>query len=87
MKVDKSIFPVDFVVLYIEEDREVPLIQGRPFLVTGRALIDVQRGELTLRINEEEVRFNIYRALKFPVEKNTCNTIDILENCVNITIA
>ncbi|XP_022883717.1 uncharacterized protein LOC111400543 [Olea europaea var. sylvestris] len=42
VKVDKFIFLVDFVVLDMEEDQEFPLISGRPFLATGRALIDVQ---------------------------------------------
>ncbi|XP_068649564.1 uncharacterized protein [Aristolochia californica] len=55
VKVDKFIFLADFVVLDMEEDEEVPLILGRPFLATGRALIDVQKGELTLRVNKEEV--------------------------------
>ena len=41
VKVDKFIFPADFVVLDMEEDQEVPLILGRPFLAMGRALIDV----------------------------------------------
>ncbi|XP_073049542.1 uncharacterized protein [Primulina eburnea] len=36
VKVDKFIFPVDFVVLDVEEDREIPLILGRPFLATGK---------------------------------------------------
>ncbi|XP_073153645.1 uncharacterized protein [Henckelia pumila] len=45
VKVDKFIFPADFVVLDMEEDQNVPLILGRPFLETGRALIDVQEGE------------------------------------------
>ncbi|XP_068648802.1 uncharacterized protein [Aristolochia californica] len=43
VKVDKFIFPADFVVLDMEKDEEVPLILGRPFLATGRALIDVQK--------------------------------------------
>ncbi|XP_042992364.1 uncharacterized protein LOC122318797, partial [Carya illinoinensis] len=64
VKVDKFIFPADFVVLDMEEDEEVPLILGRPFLATGRALIDVQKGELTLRVNKEEVMFNIYQAMR-----------------------
>ncbi|KAL5548145.1 hypothetical protein UlMin_003376 [Ulmus minor] len=38
VKVDKFIFPADFIVLDMEEDREVPLILGRPFLATGRTL-------------------------------------------------
>ncbi|KAL5560543.1 hypothetical protein UlMin_036754 [Ulmus minor] len=49
IKVDKFIFPADFVVLDMEEDREIPLILGRPFLATGRTLIDVQQGKLILR--------------------------------------
>ena len=55
MKVGKFIFPVDFVVLDMEEDPEVPFILGRPFLATDGALIDVQSGGLTLRVNGEEV--------------------------------
>lgn len=42
VKVDKFIFPANFIVLDMTEDFEVPLILGRPFLVIGRALIDVQ---------------------------------------------
>ena len=65
VKVNKIIFLVDFVVLDIEEDREIPLILGRPFLATGRALIDIHSGNLTLRVNDEEVHFNIYHTMKF----------------------
>ncbi|XP_062113998.1 uncharacterized protein LOC133825010 [Humulus lupulus] len=41
VKVDKFIFPADFIVLDMEEDSNVPIILGRPFLATGQALIDV----------------------------------------------
>jgi len=41
VKVDKFIFPVDFVVLDIEEDEDVLIILGRSFLATSRTLIDV----------------------------------------------
>ena len=41
VKIDKFIFPADFVVLNMEEDFEMPLILGRPFLAIGRTLIDV----------------------------------------------
>ncbi|XP_073153213.1 uncharacterized protein [Henckelia pumila] len=54
VKVDKFIFPVDFVVLDMEEDLDMPLILGRPFLATGKALIDVQKGELLLRDTFQE---------------------------------
>ena len=82
VKVDKFIFPADFVVLDMEEDQEVPLILGRPFLATGRALIDVQKGELTLRVNKEEVMFNIYQAMRFLEDPSTCFRIDVIEQCI-----
>ena len=41
IKVDKFIFPADFIVLDMEADKEIPIILGRPFLATGEALIDV----------------------------------------------
>ena len=60
----KFIFPVDFVVINIEEDKQVSLLLGRPFLATRVALIDVKKGELTLRMGDEEVHFNLNQSLK-----------------------
>ena len=48
----------------IEEDKQVPLLPGRPFLSTGVALIDVKKGELTLKVGDEEVHFNFNQSLK-----------------------
>ena len=76
VKVGKFIFPVDFVVMQMEEDTQVPLLLGRPFLATGAALIDVQKGELTLRVEDEAVHFNINRILEHPnVEGDSCMAI------------
>ena len=59
VKVGKFIFPMDFVVMKMEEDNQVPLLLGRPFLATGVALIDFKKGELTLRVRNEAVHFNL----------------------------
>ena len=48
VKVGKFILTDDFIILDMEEDERIPIILGRPFLATGRALIDVQKGELKL---------------------------------------
>ena len=48
----------------MEEEKQVPLLLGRPFLATGAALIDVKKGELTLRVNTKEVNFNLNQSLK-----------------------
>lgn len=53
IKVDRFYLPVDFVVLDMEEDKDIPLIFGRPFMATARTLIDVEEGTLTLRIMDE----------------------------------
>ena len=66
VKVGKFVFPVDFVVMQMEKDTQVPLLLGRPFLATRATLIDVKKGELTLRVGDEAVQFNINRSLEHP---------------------
>ena len=74
----------------IEEDTQVPLLLGRPFLDTGAALIDVQKGELTLRVGNEEVHFNLNRSLEHPdvdaescmaVENNSLLSVELNSDC------
>ena len=83
IKVGKFIFPVDFVVIDIEEDKQVPLLLGRPFLATGAALIDVKKGELTLRVGDEVVHFNLNHSLKQPELINA--DCDIVETKIPIS--
>nr|GEW73706.1 reverse transcriptase domain-containing protein [Tanacetum cinerariifolium] len=59
VKVGVFHFPADFVVVDFEPDPRVPLILGRCFLKTGRALIDMHKGELTLRIRNEAITYNL----------------------------
>ena len=73
VNVGKFVFPVDFVVMKMEEDTQVPLLFERPFIATGAALIDIQKGELTLRVGDEAVQFNINRSLEHPnVKSDSC---------------
>nr|GFD04168.1 reverse transcriptase domain-containing protein [Tanacetum cinerariifolium] len=57
-------FPVDFVVVDFEPDPRVPLILERCFLKTSRALIDVYKGELTLRIGNEAITYNLDQTVR-----------------------
>ncbi|XP_057760378.1 uncharacterized protein LOC130980745 [Arachis stenosperma] len=59
VKVGKFFFPADFVILDIGEDENAFIILGRPFLATGRALIDVEVGELVLRVHDEQMVFHM----------------------------
>ncbi|XP_076960324.1 uncharacterized protein LOC143636677 [Bidens hawaiensis] len=64
VKVDKFVFTVDFVILDIEADDQVPLILGRPFLRTAKALIDIFDGKITLRVGEENVSFDVVKSMR-----------------------
>ncbi|XP_062093814.1 uncharacterized protein LOC133799840 [Humulus lupulus] len=62
VRVDKFIFPTDFIVLDYEMDREVPIILGRPILATRRTLIDVQKAKLNHE--QEEKLLEVLRKFK-----------------------
>ncbi|KAK1411409.1 hypothetical protein QVD17_37958 [Tagetes erecta] len=68
VKVDKFVFPVDFVVLDMEADAKVPIILGRPFLRTAHAIIDVFKGKITLHVGEDIAIFKIPE----PIENVKC---------------
>ncbi|KAA3465833.1 hypothetical protein EPI10_000971 [Gossypium australe] len=48
VRVDKFIFPTNFIILDFEANKKVPIILGRPFLAIDKTLIDVQKCELTM---------------------------------------
>ncbi|GJT09469.1 hypothetical protein Tco_0856511 [Tanacetum coccineum] len=62
-------------------DPRVPLILGRSFLKTSRALIDVYEGELTLRVDNEAITYNLDQTLRYSVNYNDmmANRIDVVE--------
>nr|GEV36521.1 reverse transcriptase domain-containing protein [Tanacetum cinerariifolium] len=80
-KVGKFYFPIDFVVVDFEADPHVPLILGRSFLRTGRALIDVYRKEITLRYNDKAVTFNHNQTMRYSstYDDMSVNRIDVID--------
>ncbi|GJW14097.1 reverse transcriptase domain-containing protein [Tanacetum coccineum] len=81
VKVGVFQFPADFVVVDFEPDPRVPLILGRCFLKTSRDLIDVYEGELTLRVDNEAITYNLDQTSRYSVNYNdmTANRIDVVE--------
>nr|GEX61074.1 reverse transcriptase domain-containing protein [Tanacetum cinerariifolium] len=73
-------FPTDFVVVNFEADPCVPLILGRSFLRTDRALIDVYGEEITLQVNDEAVTFNLNQTTRYSstYDDLSVNRIDII---------
>ncbi|GKF14316.1 reverse transcriptase domain-containing protein [Tanacetum coccineum] len=80
VKVGKFHFPIDFVVFDFEADSRVPLILGRSILRTGRALIDVYGEDITLRVDNEAVTFNLDQTTRYSSTNNkSVNRIDIID--------
>ncbi|XP_014524455.1 uncharacterized protein LOC106780670 [Vigna radiata var. radiata] len=79
VKLDKFLFPVDFVIMEMEEDVNVPLILGRPFMKTVRVLIDVENDKLKLRVQDEEVNFDVFKAMYDPKDDKKCFHLDTLD--------
>lgn len=84
VKVDKFVIPCDFVVLEMDEDVEIPIILGRPFLATAGTTIDVKAGKLTLNVGEDKVEFDLNKAMKIPPFGATCFTVDIVDDIVQL---
>ncbi|XP_023770776.1 uncharacterized protein LOC111919451 [Lactuca sativa] len=80
VKVDKFVFPADFIVLDIEADPQVPIILGRPFLNTASAIVDMRDSKLTLQVGDESVTFGVDQAMKYArFSDDTTFSVDMLE--------
>ncbi|GJS58882.1 reverse transcriptase domain-containing protein [Tanacetum coccineum] len=80
VKVGKFHFPADFVVVDYVVDPRVPLILGRPFLRTARALIDVYGEELTLRVDDEAITFKVGQTSRYSYNNaKSVNRIDVID--------
>ena len=72
MKVGKTYFPDDFVIMDIKKDVEVPLILIRPFMKTEKIMIDVDEKKLKARVQEEKVIFDVFEAMKHLIDQRDC---------------
>nr|GEX62656.1 reverse transcriptase domain-containing protein [Tanacetum cinerariifolium] len=81
VKVGTFHFSADVVVVDFNADPRVPLILKRSFLKTGRALIDVFKGELILLVGKEAITFNLYQTSRYSANYNdmTAKRIDIID--------
>ncbi|CAM8886387.1 unnamed protein product [Rhodiola kirilowii] len=79
VKVGNFHIPGDFVVIEMEEDTEIPILLGRPFLYTAGAIFDTTKGSITMRVGDEEIEFNLDKAQKSPSSTMSCNYIDFVD--------
>ncbi|XP_021718615.1 uncharacterized protein LOC110686334 [Chenopodium quinoa] len=86
VKVGELVFPIDFVVMDMKEDHKIPIIFGRPFLSISQALIDVLKGQVTIRAQDKQVMFKLFNEHNFILDGGTCLRIDttnpLVDKCV-----
>ncbi|MCI53147.1 hypothetical protein A2U01_0074393, partial [Trifolium medium] len=63
-------------------DDDVPLILGRPFMKTARMMIDIDDGVMKVGVQDEEVSFNLWEAMKHPKDKGVCFKMDAIEEAI-----
>lgn len=61
----------------IEEDKKSSAHHGWPFLATRRTLIDVVAGELSMRVNNEKLVFNVLKATQYLEDNDDCLNINL----------
>ena len=69
VRIEDCYFPVDFLVVDIKMTKELsqaPIILGRPFLATAKAVTDWGKGEVILKVGEHTVKVDINKLMKYP---------------------
>nr|XP_016459596.1 PREDICTED: uncharacterized protein LOC107783135 [Nicotiana tabacum] len=79
LQIGKFIFPTDFIILDYEADELVLIILGQPLLATGNAIIKAREGKMFLRVDDEEVVFNVYKAIQLPRHYEELSMISVVE--------
>ncbi|XP_070020308.1 uncharacterized protein [Nicotiana sylvestris] len=82
VQVDKFILPASFVILDCEVNYEVPIILGRPFLSTGKALVDVEAMEITFWVGDEKVIFHVCKSIRQPNSTEVCSFVDLVTEVI-----
>jgi len=87
VKVDKFLFPVDFIVLDTEPvtnmPSQIPVILGRPFLATSNAVIHCRSGQLELSFGNFKVTMNVFNAGNHPPDLDDVGSVQMIDSLVS----
>ena len=83
VKVRHFTFLVDFVIMDIEEDEEIPLVLGQPFMLTTKCMVDMGNRNLELSVNDQKVTFNLFEAIKHLRNNKPCFKVKVIEQEVD----
>ena len=86
VRVGRYFIPIDFVIVEMEEDSHTPLLLGRSFLNTAKAIIDVHGGMISFTIGGDKVVFNVNRSMKYPSNNESIFLVDVGEETMQESI-
>jgi len=72
VRVKHFIFSADFVVMDISEDTDIPVILGRPFMLTTSYIVDMGKRKLELGFEDQKINFDLFVEDKPAPEHNAC---------------
>ncbi|GKC96533.1 MAK10-like protein, partial [Tanacetum coccineum] len=78
------VYPVDFVILNIKEDKKRPFILGTPFLTTAKAVIKFDKGTVTLRSGKSKMSFHRIPESLCKIEKGITNDIEPIAPTITV---
>ncbi|XP_006593100.1 uncharacterized protein [Glycine max] len=79
VRVKHFTFLVDFIVMDIKEDSEIPLILGRPSMLTTSYVVDMGKKKLEMGIDNQKISFNLFEEEKQLLDQNVCSEMDEVE--------
>src|SRR3954468_9380079 len=80
VEIDKFVYPVDFHIMDIPEDEETPILLGRPFLLTSRCNLDIEKGELVVKSFDEEVTLKVLEVKKEAAGRNNQSKVGMIRS-------
>ena len=84
VKVKHITFPLDFVVMDIEEDVEIPLLLGCPFMSTASCVVDMGKGKLELSVEDQKISFDLFEAMKHSNDEKACFDVEKVEREIEL---
>ena len=79
VKVQQFTFPVDFGIMDVKEDLDIPLILGCPFMLTAKCVMDMGNGNLEMSVEDQKVTFYLFETIKHPSDNKTCFKVKMIE--------
>ena len=70
----------------IEEDAEISLILGRPFMLMTKCVVDMGNGNLEMSANDQKVTFNLFDTIKHPNDHKACFKMEAVEHEVAMVV-